>query len=451
MKYRTTAWLVLGLLLAMSVSACSGFAAAPEPEETPTDEPTTEPTAEPGENDLAGTAWVLTQINGGAPVAGTQFTLSFDESELGGQACNQYSGPYTASGGTLEVGPLIRTDMFCTEPAGAMDQETAYFGLLEQAATYRLSEGQLTIGTANNPSALVLAASTGEPTAEPTGEAGANDLVGTAWVLTQINGGAPVAGTQFTLSFDESELGGQACNHYGGPYTASAGVLEVGDIVSTMMACVEPAGAMDQEAAYFDLLGNATRYEISAGQLTLGAADNPSALVFVEGAVQAPPQGWLTYQDAELGFEVSYPVAVTDPDAPVSSPPMGEDEVSVRFDLPFAPGANLQEKYLQIDARANAEQCASPLAEGYAPGTLQPETVTFGDVTWEKVSGSDAGAGNFYEFTAYSTLRDGVCVSLTFVLHSTNAMNYPTPPPEFDRAAESAIFDQIVQTFRWLP
>jgi len=36
---------------------------------------------------------------------------------------------------------------------------------------------------------------------------------------------------------------------------------------------------------------------------------------------------------------------------------------------------------------------------------------------------------------------------MTFVLHSSNAGNFPTPPPAFDAEAESAVFDTIMSTF----
>jgi hypothetical protein len=44
-----------------------------------------------------------------------------------------------------------------------------------------------------------------------------------------------------------------------------------------------------------------------------------------------------------------------------------------------------------------------------------------------------------------------VCANFVFVLHSTNPDVYQYPPPLFDKAAESAVFGQIVHTFTWLP
>jgi heat shock protein HslJ len=286
---------------------------------------------------------------------------------------------------------------------------------------------------------------TQEPTVEPTAEPGPNDLAGTSWTLTEINGSATVAGTQFSLTFDDTNLSGTACNGFGAPYTASGGNLTVGEIVSTMMACTGPTGIMDQESAYFDALGAAIHYEIAGNQLTLGSESDPATLVFSAGMPEtgSGSQGWPVYQNATFGFEIGYPEGG-------AAAPTGDDN-SMRIDLPFVAGTNLQEKYLQIDASSGAAECASPLTAGYAPGQLTPESVTIGGLDWTKVSGSDAGAGNYYDFTAYTTTEGDTCVSLSFVLHSTAAQNYTPPLPEFDRNAESAVFEQIVATFKWMP
>lgn len=291
---------------------------------------------------------------------------------------------------------------------------------------------------------------TAEPTQEASVEPGANDLAGTSWTLATINGSAPLAGTSVTLTFEEGQLGGTACNSYGGAYTASGGTIAVSEIASTLMACGEPQGVMEQEGAYLNLLRSAISYQLAGDHLTLGTADNPSALVFASGSgdAEAPPQGWATYQHAEAGFEVSFPDSGV---APNTNTVTNGDERSVRIDLPFAPDTNLLEKWLQIDVPAEGAECASPHAAGYDPSMLQQEQVTINERTWNRVSGNGAAAGNLYEFTAYTLVEGSKCVSLTFVLHSANIGNYENPPAEFDRAAESAVFEEIMSTFRWLP
>ena len=153
------------------------------------------------------------------------------------------------------------------------------------------------------------------------------------------------------------------------------------------------------------------------------------------------PAGWVCYQNAAFGFEVCYPAASVLTTA---------SDAHSRIDLAFLSGTNLVEKWMDVDSRAILSDCASPQAEGYAPGSLDEETRTINGLEFFVQSGADAGAGNQYAWTGYSTERDGVCVSLTGVLHSTNPAMYPTPPPEYDPAGEVAVFDEIVATFRWL-
>jgi heat shock protein HslJ len=96
---------------------------------------------------LAGTEWKLVELNGRAPLQGTEISLNFEEERGGGNSgCNSYGGAYTSGAeGKLEFGEIEQTVMFCMEPEGVMDQETEYARLLLQAASYRMADGQLEI------------------------------------------------------------------------------------------------------------------------------------------------------------------------------------------------------------------------------------------------------------------------------------------------------------------
>lgn len=145
---------------------------------------------------------------------------------------------------------------------------------------------------------------------------------------------------------------------------------------------------------------------------------------------------WPLYTDPVNQFQFRYP-----PNA---------QAIGTHIALPFVSGTNLSEKYLDVSAAPNASTCTSPLTSGYAPGSFSSMPVTINGIDFVKESGSDAGMGHLHQWTAYSTLKDGTCISLGFVLHSTNPGNYATPPPVFDEAAESAVFDEIMSTFGWL-
>jgi hypothetical protein len=155
----------------------------------------------------------------------------------------------------------------------------------------------------------------------------------------------------------------------------------------------------------------------------------------------SPFAAWLTYTNQKYGFKLNYPQAGQVSDS---------TDVSARIQLPFVQDTNLTEKYLDVSVAENVNPCSSPTAQQYAPGTIQSQQVTIHQLAFTLESGSDAGAGNLYDWTAYSTAKGSACVSLTFVLHSTNRLNYATPPAEFDSHAESAVFADMVSTFTWL-
>jgi hypothetical protein len=150
---------------------------------------------------------------------------------------------------------------------------------------------------------------------------------------------------------------------------------------------------------------------------------------------------WLTYTNPAYQFQFQYP-----PEGQVSQ----QTDIGAHITLPVAPGTNLGEKYLNVSVAQNATVCTSPLTSGYAPGSFTSTPVSINGIAFIKESGSDAGAGNLYQWTAYSTLKNSNCISLGFVLHSTNPGNYATPPPVFDQNAESAVFEEIMSTFGWL-
>jgi len=106
------------------------------------------------------------------------------------------------------------------------------------------------------------------------------------------------------------------------------------------------------------------------------------------------------------------------------------------------------EKYLQMSVNENVNPCQSPLSDTSRPGS-PTETVVFNGIPFFKQIGGDAGAGNFHEWVGYSTLKGNACISMDFVLHSLAAGAFEPPVPEFDKAAESAVFTQVMSTFAW--
>ena len=120
--------LVVALIMAL-LAACAGAA---EPTQTVLE--------------LEGTQWILDELNGSAPLPGTEITLAFEQGNAAGSAgCNDYGGSYETTDGSLRIPELIRTEKLCLEPEGIMDQEDAYLAALQGAAFYQLVDDRLQI------------------------------------------------------------------------------------------------------------------------------------------------------------------------------------------------------------------------------------------------------------------------------------------------------------------
>lgn len=152
------------------------------------------------------------------------------------------------------------------------------------------------------------------------------------------------------------------------------------------------------------------------------------------------PGDWLTFTNSTFDFQFKYP--------PSSWIETGGTDTNTIIHLPRAPGTNLGTKYLQMIVAENANPCQSPLATQTMLETS--ETVVINGISFLKQTGQDGTAGHINKWTAYSTFRNNVCVSLDFVLRAANPGAFTTPPPLYDEAAESAVFGQIVSTYAWL-
>lgn len=216
---------------------------------------------------LVGTSWVLDALQGAAPVAGSTVTafVESDGSVSGSGGCNRYRAKFTVTDGTLELdAPPVSTMMAC-DPA-VMTQEAAFFKALEGVRSFTVEGTRLTLSDEADKPALTFTATSA-------------DLAGTAWTVTAFNTGAAVssalAGTNPTLEFgvDGSVHGNTGCNTLAGPFTLGEGAVKIGPLVSTMMACAEPDGIMDQEKQLRAALESVTSYRVEADQLTLLAGD----------------------------------------------------------------------------------------------------------------------------------------------------------------------------------
>jgi hypothetical protein len=173
-----------------------------------------------------------------------------------------------------------------------------------------------------------------------------------------------------------------------------------------------------------------------------GAAGvTPSATAVTPSPTAISTTNWNTYRNSTYAFQFKYPPGSITGTA---------TNTTARIFLPTPVGTLLAEKYIDVSVVDGANPCKNTVSGG-APSATSGN-VTVNGITFLKETGSDAGAGNIYDWEAYSVVRPNTtsCVSIAFVLHSNNPGAFTTPPAPFDKAAESAIFSTILGTFGWV-
>lgn len=144
--------------------------------------------------------------------------------------------------------------------------------------------------------------------------------------------------------------------------------------------------------------------------------------------------GWNTYLNGANSFSFKYPPdAITD----------GLTDTGGRLSLSIAPGTNLKQKQLDVTVLEGMDPCRSP---GSNPMALS-ENVTFNGIQFLKETWGDGATSHRGEITAYSRAKGNACISLSFLLWSVVPEVFETPPPVFDRVAESAVFTAIMSTY----
>jgi heat shock protein HslJ len=226
-----------------------------------------------GGGDLTGQVWAVSEMKGKGLEPDTGITAQFtSDGKLSGSAgCNQYSGTYTVSGNSITIATPLASTMMACDPA-VMEQESVYLNALGEAKTYSINGDQLTFNDAANTTLM-------------TYKSQSQDLAGTSWEVIGVNNGqqaviSTLPDTTITADFGEDGTlsGNSGCNTYNGPYTVDGNQITIGPLSSTMMACGEPAGVMEQEAQYLAALGTAATYQIEGTVLELRAEDGALAV-----------------------------------------------------------------------------------------------------------------------------------------------------------------------------
>jgi heat shock protein HslJ len=233
---------------------------------------------------LVDTAWRLLRYDNGRGGLTSDLTselitavFSADGTVSGFAGCNSYSASYSVDGDSIEIGPAISTQKACSEPEGVMETEFAYLTALQTAVTFESVANELTLRNADGTPAVAYQVDDVEPLA----------LVGPNWLLLQYNNGkgglvSDLTSELITATFSEDGTvsGFSGCNNYSAGYVVDGDSIQFGPAMANMMACSEPQGVMEAEAAYLAALSTATTFELDAEELTLRNGEGTVALKY---------------------------------------------------------------------------------------------------------------------------------------------------------------------------
>jgi heat shock protein HslJ len=234
---------VLGILMLLAISACASAGS---------------------ELPLTDQVWIATELDGESILSDTTITAEFkDDGTLGGSnGCNRYNTTYAVDGDKIQItSPMASTLMACPDPV--MAQEGVYMGAMEAAATFEISDDELTLFNEASDALVIYVA-------------GSNELAGTSWEVISYNNGkeavvSVIIDTSLTADFGEDGqlTGNSGCNSYFASYETDEDKITIGPVGMTEMACLDTDGVMEQEQLYLAALRMADVYRIEADHLEM--------------------------------------------------------------------------------------------------------------------------------------------------------------------------------------
>lgn len=221
---------------------------------------------------LEGTLWQLTSYvtaegDTQEALANVEATLQLQAGEISGNdSCNRYFGGYRLEGNQLSFSSRGSTQMACSVPV--IQQRQAFQTALDQVDSYVIEGDALRLLNGAGETLLTFTAFR------------APTLTNTRWQLVVYNNGqsglvSPLADTTITATFGNNGLftGSAGCNRYSARYQLEDTTLSIGETARTRRFCAEPAGVMEQEEAYLQLIQTATRYVLEGKDLVLKNAE----------------------------------------------------------------------------------------------------------------------------------------------------------------------------------
>ncbi len=237
---------------------------------------------------LAGTQWqLLTEGDweGDAPAA----TLVFldDYRAAGAAPCLDYLATYEASEGRIGFSTMLMVGdySFCADEL--LKLEGGFTNVLSQARDYSVDKDA-------GSNRLLIRTSRGKMlTFEPTLPA-VHNITDVDWALKafvkdhvpepgtrKMLVTEPLPGPEVTMSFGEGRVSGSAgCNSYEARYGVDDQEITFDSLLATDRACANPAGVMEREARFLNILPSLTKFHIYGDRLFIHGKDG-RAMLFV--------------------------------------------------------------------------------------------------------------------------------------------------------------------------
>jgi heat shock protein HslJ len=236
--------------------------------------PSTEAVPENAQAGLGGTSWRLVKFQGGdettlTPDDPAKYTIAFEpDGRLSARIdCNRGMGTWKSSAPPqLEFGPLALTRAMC--PPGSLHDH-----LVKQwpyVRSYVMRDGHLFLSLMADGGIYEFEPMSREGSAK--GAVSTESLENTYWKLTQLGDDTVTVASQqpephlILNSVTGRATGSGGCNRMTGTYQLSGDRLTLGQMTSTMMACVE---GMETEQAFMKTLGQVSGWSIAGRRLEL--------------------------------------------------------------------------------------------------------------------------------------------------------------------------------------
>lgn len=138
---------------------------------------------------------------------------------------------------------------------------------------------------------------------------------------------------------------------------------------------------------------------------------------------------WYAYQNNAYGFSFKYPkeLQTDNPNGMwkylSSATSTGKEIVQMTVPAIFEMGTNFGDARFSVGVSTDTpdiQNCFLPTM-----GETASSSVYINGKLFYKFTGTDVGAGNFYQVESYRTIHNNACYDIDLIIHSTNIGNYP--------------------------